>query len=361
VATSPNQPPEQSTAAGPPAPIDGHAEPPPPPPRARQARRLGVLAALSSKTGRHVFLIIGLLVFIGLSDWYTSYIADGKASDWLTSYNGLVTTNAIGKISADLDSRGTALPTPSAKIGPGLQAARGTDSAVAVLARQVGTTGNQPGLTANATPPADTTGAGAADPSTTPIPPPTEAETLRLQDQLQTIRDRIRHHGTVMAYFYEKYYGAITMVMIAGVIVAVTLFFIAQKGWDNASSYVKAIFVVMSAAAAFYGLLPPVFEQEKNITDNKELFLQYKVLESELGSYPLTHTTVKNEPKPAKDFINYIDAEMARIGNIAVGFDITKVNYKNAIDLNKNPEATPSASPAKVGRPSTPPAARKKG
>jgi hypothetical protein len=113
----------------------------------------------------------------------------------------------------------------------------------------------------------------------------------------------------------------------------------------------------MTAAAAYYGLFPPVFQQQQNISDNKALFLEYKSLENEVVSYPLTGTDIKGEAKTPKQFINYVDSEMRRLGNIAIGFDYTKISYKGAFDLNKdtgppNPTATPK--PTATVKPTNP-------
>jgi len=302
--------------------------------------RHGFLAFLASPVGRQILLIAALLlIVIGVNE-YSSYRAEEKASDWLTSYNGVMTTNIVGPIKADFDPKSvpsplavvppTPEPTPSAAVGNATGTATGADGVV----------------TAPQTPSAP---AANLSPTPTPIPTPNAEEKQRLKEQLQSIRDRIRHHAMVMAFFFEAYYVAIVMVMFAGVIAAVTLFFIAQKGWEHTSNYIETVFIFMSAVVAFYALFPPVFQQEKNITDNKQLFLAYKALESEVESYPVTHRTIKNEPKPAADFINHIDSEMERLGNIALGFDITKINYSEAIQLNQkkpqeNAQGTPSPS-----------------
>ena len=103
---------------------------------------------------------------------------------------------------------------------------------------------------------------------------------------------------------------------------------------------------------AFYGLFPPVFQQEKNISDNKALFLQYKTLESEVESYPVTYLTIKNEPKLPKEFIAHVDSEMAQLGNIALGFDVSKINYQDALSLSKpTPAPTNSNSSGAAGPP----------
>ena len=86
---------------------------------------------------------------------------------------------------------------------------------------------------------------------------------------MREIQGRVKHHAEVMTFFLTNYFLAIVMIMTAGIIVAATVFFIAQSGWSGTSSYVKAIFVVASMWAAFYGLFPPVFQQDKNVTDNK--------------------------------------------------------------------------------------------
>jgi hypothetical protein len=42
---------------------------------------------------------------------------------------------------------------------------------------------------------------------------PNASESERLKEQLQIVRDRGKHHGDVMAFFYVNYYIAIVMVM----------------------------------------------------------------------------------------------------------------------------------------------------
>ena len=308
-----------------------------------------VLTIWNSTLGRHIIVILALmLVFEGIKA-YSTRSAEQKASEWLTSYNGSQATGVVGEIKASIPSflpepsptptatptvSPTPSPTPSPSPSPSPSPTESTrgDAAVSLIA-----TGQ-------------TTGA-AGQP--TPSPTPTKAEKDRLDIQLRSIRDRTKHHGDVMAYFYVNYFVAIAMMMIAGLAVALTLFFIAQQGWNTTSTYVRAVFVVAAAYAAFYGLFPPVFQQQKNIVDNKELFLKYKALESEVASYDVTLMTSKGEAKNPREFITYVDSEMARLGNIALGFDITKVTYQQAFDLEPRP--SPAASPT----PAVSPAGRK--
>ena len=280
----------------------------------------------SNPVGRHIVVIVILVIALQIVKAYARYAAEDKAGDWLTQYNGKVATEAVGVIDADVptlfsgpDSSPSPTPSPTATPSPS----------------------PSPSPTAQAN--SATTASPQTSPSATPGPTPDKAESARLKDQLQIIRDRAKHHGNVMAFFYVNYFVSIVMVMTAGLLVAITLFFIAQAGWTGCNSYVKAAFIVGSAFVAFYGLFPPVFQQQKNITDNKELFLHYKSLENEVNSYPITLLTLQGEAVPPKQFINHVDFEMDRLGDIALGFDITKVSYEEAFQTAR-PTPTPNAT-----------------
>lgn len=280
-----------------------------------------------SAVGRHVIVIIVLVLALQAIKSYARYTADQKAGDWLTQYNGKATTEVVGAIEADgptlfsealsSPSASPVQPTPSPSPSPS--------------PTNVATTVTNASLELAST--------------STPSPTPTETESARLKAQLQIIRDRAKHHGNVMAFFYVNYFVSIVMVMTAGLLVAITLFFIAQTGWTATNSHVKATFIVASAYVAFYGLFPPVFQQQKNITDNKELFLHYKSLENEVDSYPITLLTLKDGGKTPREFINHIDVEMDRLGDIALGFDITKVSYEEAFNQAAQPTQSPNVIP----------------
>lgn len=293
-----------------------------------QAIQKLLVAIWNSPVGRHVIAILALVVTLQVIESYTRYIADDKAGDWLTQYNGKVSTAAVGAIDADVSTLFDAASSPSPTPSPSPLATPSplpTPSSTPIAS------------VATATPPSATTASTA-----TATPTPTETETARIKAQLGIIRDRAKHHGNVMAYFYVNYFVSIVMVMTAGLLVAVTLFFIAQQGWTGTNSYVRTVFIVASAYMAFYGLFSPVFQQQKNIADNKELFLHYKSLENEVESYPVTLLTLQGEPKSPKEFINHVDEELDRLGDIALGFDISKVSYEQAFEAG--PRATPSPS-----------------
>src|SRR5260370_11182790 len=147
---------------------------------------------------RFIFVVVVvLLVFLAIKS-YTQSIAEQKASEWLTSYNGTATTDVVGPIKATVPglltstSSPTPIPSPSAS----------------------------PSATPTATPtPAPSPAARSSAPpsnAASPNPTPTEAEQKRMDAQLRTIRDRTKHHSDVMAFFYVNYFVAIVLVMCAG-------------------------------------------------------------------------------------------------------------------------------------------------
>lgn len=285
---------------------------------------------------RHIVVVGLLILFFTLVKSYTASVAEDKAGDWLTSYQGKVTTDIVGRVDPDI-----APTSPTPQVSP---TASATPTPIpTATATPTPTPTPTPG---QKLPQVGSSGGQQTPPPATPTPPPTATEQARMDAQLREIRDRIKHHADVMAFFYVAYFVSIVMVMVAGLLTVVTVFFIAQTGWTLTKSYVKAVFVVASMWTAFYGLFPPVFQQEKNISDNKALFLQYKTLESEVESYQATYLTIKDEPKLPREFIIHVDTEMARLGNIALGFDVSKINYQDALSLSKE---KPDANTNKAG------------
>ncbi|MDT5293909.1 MAG: hypothetical protein QOJ76_789 [Acidobacteriota bacterium] len=332
---------------------------------------------LKTSIARHVLLVLGLLLVILIVTFGSKWYGDKKAVEWLNKYNATdvkpdspITTspeenantnsNTNTNVNANKNAA-PAAPTPAATGSPnGSQtpaegSGGGNENAGVNANRGAGVGGNSNG---GGTTPGGGGQTGSAAPASgaTPVPTPNPDERHRLDEQLGSIRAKINHHGAVMAFFFEAYYMAISVVLFTGLIAAVALFFIAQNGWSNTDPYVKTIFLVMAAAAAYYGLFPPVFQQQQNISDNKTLFLEYKSLENEVVSYPLTGANIQGDPKTAKQFITYVDSTMKTLGNIAIGFDYTKISYKGAFDLNKdtgpsnanangNAKPTPTKSP----------------
>ena len=162
-----------------------------------------------------------------------------------------------------------------------------------------------------------------------------ESEKQRLRAQYMEIQSRLLHHIRIMAEFFANYYMAINMVSILGAVSGICLFYIANKGWTDAtksSPFVVAIGVYATVAGAYYLSFATVFKQQQNISDNKALYLQYVALGNELLSYCATGTSDAVPSETPQAYIRRMDKRMAAINNIAIGFDYTKiVDYKHVL------------------------------
>ncbi len=329
------------------------ADPIPPTPRP------GLSGLLTTTFARQALLILTLLIMLfGLSRCSWNF-GDEKAREWLDKYNATdVKANTPITTTSDANTNTNAgTPTPTVATNANSNGEQPSPEGNTNAGANVNT--NQPtGRGDGSNTGGGTAGVQGPGPTATPQPatatlPPNQTQQRRLDSQVGSIRARINHHGAVMAFFYKAYYMSIVMVMFAGIIAALALFFIAQDGWSNTNPYVKTLFLVMTAATAYYGLFPPVFQQQQNISDNKALFLAYKALENEVISYPLTLANIKGEGKTSAQFITYVDSEMGRLGNIAIGFDYTKINYTGAFDLNQEdaPSNTNASNPNSKPKP----------
>jgi len=174
----------------------------------------------------------------------------------------------------------------------------------------------------------------------------------RLLAQYAEIQGRMLHHIEITAEFFANYYMAINMVSIMGAVAGICLLFMGSKGWEKASPYVETLWVYTTVMAAYYLSLIVVFRQQDNISDNKALYLRYVALGNELLTYCATGTSNVTPSETTEEFILRMDEQMARINNIAIGFDYTKiVNYRNILttSLPSHPQTEQPQPPRAVG------------
>lgn len=158
-------------------------------------------------------------------------------------------------------------------------------------------------------------------------------EKLRLEQQFNEIQLRLQQNTAVMIYFYKQYYISISMALGLTVIAGICGFFISRVGWEKANNALINIFIVTSSTAFLYGQLPLIFRQETNLEASKSLYFDYITLRNEILSYAVTGGTVSSgldqastfENVPLRDYIHYIDQRIARLNQIPIDFDMSRV------------------------------------
>jgi hypothetical protein len=161
--------------------------------------------------------------------------------------------------------------------------------------------------------------------------PMADQERTRLQAQFDQLHAREDHHLLVMTDFYAWYYMAIVMSSMTAAVAAILLFLITRNGWAATARETVITFLIMTTAAVFYRAFPATFEQEKNIAENKRLYLDYVALQNEVRTYGVTGEDTQGKKQSPAEFIHYLDNHMARINNIALGLDPTKVSTYNEL------------------------------
>lgn len=147
----------------------------------------------------------------------------------------------------------------------------------------------------------------------------------RVREQYKTITDRMAHHMTVMMLFYRRYYTAIEMASFAGVTAAILLLVISKAGWSATSEFLIALFLYMSATSIVFVGEPLILKEPENIAANKSLFLSYSNLAEQLRSYCATGLPAKMGDTKSEQFIRSVDQQVAKIQDISVAFDSTKI------------------------------------
>ncbi|WP_414589986.1 hypothetical protein [Scytonema sp. PCC 10023] len=191
------------------------------------------------------------------------------------------------------------------------------------------------------------------------LPNTTKEEQWKLKQQLKDIENRAKTHLGVVKAFYVYNYQSIAIATFSSVIVAISLFFISKKGWDNNSNNNKPLFTLFFLSlitAILTGVSPSIFRHESNINDNRRAYLAYIALDDRLRSYiatkqfaiinsatlngdsSKTQTSKITKITNIKDVIHHVDGELASLNNIYIGFDEKKIpNYTQV--LKKIPQS----------------------
>ena len=181
-----------------------------------------------------------------------------------------------------------------------------------------------PSSVAGATAPSDA--AGKTKPQGPPAPTPqTSQEESRVEGQFHQIQQRLRHHFNQLITYYSYSFATTIMVGILAAIAAIALVFITLDGWCPSSEYKKTIFLLATVTATYSAAFPSVFQLQKNIDDNRYLYLKYVELANEICSYQSTAETSDKSPVGLNVFIHQVDNELSSLNKIAVGTEASQI------------------------------------
>lgn len=143
----------------------------------------------------------------------------------------------------------------------------------------------------------------------------------RLRDQYGEVRNHARFHIKMAVSFHTRYYMVLIMAAMLACLASALLLYISKEGWGKTSSYVMTMFLVLAAAAAFFGVLPGIFNYKDNINKNTKLYLEYRVLEYKIASYVATGTNSDNDTLAIDEYIHVIDKHIEGIAQYPLDYD----------------------------------------
>jgi hypothetical protein len=179
------------------------------------------------------------------------------------------------------------------------------------------------------------------------INPPVSCSTCvplyqRIENQFKEAKDGARMHLEVTIYYYSRYFMAVTMGAILGIIAGIFLIFITNAGWGTTSWLVRNVFILSTVCAAFFTSMPLFFEQEDNIDKNKDLYVSYKGMQNSLQSFTANCGAITCDS--VNKYVNTIDKKLFELGKFPLKFNRNAIDFSKTIQSINNTANLPSGN-----------------
>ena len=157
-------------------------------------------------------------------------------------------------------------------------------------------------------------------------------EVNRINNQIIEINDRIISQFDILKLLYSRYYFLIILATMTSVAAAIILLIITKSGWTNTSSYIITAFLILLTFATSSTAYINIFNLDKNITDNKALYIQYIAMKIEISSYITNGEGIDGKEVKLSKFIHNIDKKLVSLNPMALGFDATQIpDYRKIV------------------------------
>ena len=159
-----------------------------------------------------------------------------------------------------------------------------------------------------------------------------------LNNQIQIVEQKKNHHKYLLRIFTSFYFAAINIFHLSAVIAGIFAFLIANIGWRNSSSTLKAIFLVLSAATAYFGIFPNIYKHKYHININKKSYIEYSNIQNKIYNYVTTgsllkiqntlddSTYIKMDTIDINEFIKEINVDITSLNNVYFDLNEEKIS-----------------------------------
>ena len=136
---------------------------------------------------------------------------------------------------------------------------------------------------------------------------------------------------------YINYYAVVTIFPFLTGISVILSFLIAQNGWKDCSTMLKATFLTFAILTALYGLFPTIYKQEETITQNLENYLRFDKIQKRIFDYSLTAPVLYNDSLEFTQFLDLVNKAERDADNIYFGLEQRAIS-KNMLENISNNE-----------------------
>ena len=172
----------------------------------------------------------------------------------------------------------------------------------------------------------------------------------RLIEHLTLVQQRAQHHYEISRTFQSYQFGFLSTAFWAGTMLALALFSVVRKGFDDLTSWGKGMMMGLLCAAAFFGGFPALVSIDQNIESNLDAYNAYDGMANEIRTYMRTGQSVTGNHVDGASFLHKMDLMLSDLPAPRIHFDAAQVDLGKSRFLELSQEVEGGIAPA-----STPP------
>jgi len=175
----------------------------------------------------------------------------------------------------------------------------------------------------------------------------------RLVEHLTLVQSRAEHHYEISRTFQSYQFGFLSTSFWAGTMLALGIFTVVRKGFDDLGSWGKGMLMGLLCAAAFFGGFPALVSIDENIKDNLDAYNAYDGIAAEIRTYMRTGQSVTGNHVDGASFLHKVDMMISDLDAPRIQLDATQMDLGKSrfLELSQEieggmEEAAPRSVPA---------------
>lgn len=179
----------------------------------------------------------------------------------------------------------------------------------------------------------------------------------RLVEHLTLVQHRAEHHYEISRTFQSYQFGFLSTAFWAGTMLALGLFAVVRKGFDDLGSWGKGMLLGLLCAAAFFGGFPALVSIDQNVESNLDAYNAYDGMANEIRTYMRTGESVAGNHVDGPSFLHKMDMMLVDLDAPRIQFDAAQVDLGKSrfLELSQEVEGgiptTPTPTPPAVSPP----------